>query len=225
MGPCLSKAGDGSGNASTGDMTNRTAPGDDDRSDVPAEMIPTSAKISSGTTEDRAKQASDPAVTKSTADDSRGAGWPPGDVQANPSESKTVSQDSVKISLGSVGQAKPEVDVSAAAGQRLSRLSTASDDSFTSEASTASRRDEPTKHTDSITKTSVKMGEQEYKQLNQYIIVKDLGRGVHAKVMLGLNAADNLLYAIKATNSNAAVAETAVRKEIAVLKSSSIPTC
>ena len=209
---------DGSGNASTGDMTNRTAPGDDDRSDVPAEMIPTSAKISSGTTEDRAKQTSDPAVTKSTADDSRGAGWPPGDGQAKPSESKTVSQDSVKISLGSVGQAKPEVDVSAAAGQRLSRLSTASDDSFTSEASTASRRDEPTKHTDSITKTSVKMGEQEYKQLNQYIIVKDLGRGVHAKVMLGLNAADNLLYAIKATNSNAAVAETAVRKEIAVLK-------
>ena len=116
---------DGSGNASTGDMTNRTAPGDDDRSDVPAEMIPTSAKISSGTTEDRAKQASDPAVTKSTADDSRGAGWPPGDGQAKPSESKTVSQESVKISLGSVGQAKPEVDVSAAAGQRLSRLSTA----------------------------------------------------------------------------------------------------
>ena len=89
---------------------------------------------------------------------------------------------------------------------------------FASEASTATRMDEPTKLTDSVVKSSVKMGEQEYKQFNQYIIVKDLGRGVHAKVLLGLNAADNLLYAIKATNSNAAVAETAVRKEIAVLK-------
>ena len=75
-----------------------------------------------------------------------------------------------------------------------------------------------TKHTDSITKSSVKMGEMEYRQFNQYLIIKDLGRGVHARVMLSLNTADNLLYAIKATNSNAAVAETAVRKEIAVLK-------
>ena len=35
---------------------------------------------------------------------------------------------------------------------------------------------------------------------------------------LGLNTADNKLYAVKATTSATAVAETAVRKEIAVLK-------
>lgn len=75
-----------------------------------------------------------------------------------------------------------------------------------------------TKHTDSVKKSSVKMGEVEYSQFNQYIIIKDLGRGVHARVMLALNTADNTLRAIKVTNGNAAVAETAVRKEIAVLK-------
>jgi [calcium/calmodulin-dependent protein kinase] kinase len=54
--------------------------------------------------------------------------------------------------------------------------------------------------------------------MNQYIIIKDLGRGVHAKVSLAFNTADNMLYAIKATNNNVVLAETAVRKEIAVLK-------
>ena len=64
----------------------------------------------------------------------------------------------------------------------------------------------------------MRLGDAEYNQLNQYIIIKDLGRGVHAKVTLGLNTADNKLYAVKATTSATAVAETAVRKEIAVLK-------
>jgi [calcium/calmodulin-dependent protein kinase] kinase len=58
----------------------------------------------------------------------------------------------------------------------------------------------------------------EYSQFNQYIIVKDLGVGVHAKVALGLHIQENLLYAIKVSHRNAAVAETAVRKEIAILK-------
>lgn len=109
-----------------------------------------------------------------------------------------------------------------APGSLRRRVSESIDSDFGSEhstsTSTSSRQYEVTKHTDSVTKSSVKMGEMEYSQFNQYIIIKDLGRGVHARVMLGLNTADNLLYAIKVTNSNAAVAETAVRKEIAVLK-------
>jgi len=82
----------------------------------------------------------------------------------------------------------------------------------------AVRQPEATKHTDSVTRSSVKMGETEYSQFNQYVLIKQLGRGAHAKVMLALNTADNVLYAIKVTNSSVLVAETAVRREIAVLK-------
>ena len=52
-------------------------------------------------------------------------------------------------------------------------------------------------HTNSVQLSSVLMGNVEYSQLNQYIIIKDLGRGAHALVKLALNTADNLLYAIK----------------------------
>mmetsp|Transcript_28971 Transcript_28971/g.71551 ORF Transcript_28971/g.71551 Transcript_28971/m.71551 type:complete len:832 (-) Transcript_28971:120-2615(-) len=104
-------------------------------------------------------------------------------------------------------------------GRRFSdNGSDAGSENSASTSSSSVRQYEVTKHTGSVTKSSVKMGEVEYSQFNQYIIIKDLGRGAHAKVMLGLNTADNLLYAIKVTNSRAAVAETAVRKEIAVLK-------
>ena len=87
-----------------------------------------------------------------------------------------------------------------------------------SETSSSSRRDMPTITTDKVTRYSVRVGEMEYSQFNQYIIVKDLGVGVHAKVALGLHIQENLLYAIKVSHRNAAVAETAVRKEIAILK-------
>ena len=204
----------GADDASTAGKAFRTAPGDDVRNNIPANTT-RSGEMTGGSTGITAKKAGDQAVI-SPADDSQKAGREPrGDGQANTSESEaqTTNEGGMKEATSTVGQIHLEVDEQT--GRRLSRLS---GDSFASEASTATRMDEPTKLTDSVVKSSVKMGEQEYKQLNQYIIVKDLGRGVHAKVLLGLNAADNLLYAIKATNSNAAVAETAVRKEIAVLK-------
>lgn len=123
-------------------------------------------------------------------------------------------------SQGSLDQVLQSLET--APGSLRHRVSESNDSDYGSEHSTStsssSRQYEATKHTDSVTKSSVRMGEMEYSQFNQYIIIKDLGRGVHARVMLGLNTADNLLYAIKVTNSNAAVAETAVRKEIAVLK-------
>ena len=133
------------------------------------------------------------------------------------------SQPSGGGSQASLGQVLHDVEASSSSTPTHAYRSSESNGSTASKtsesASTSTRQHfDVTKHTDSVTKSSVKMGETEYSQFNQYIIIKDLGRGVHAKVMLGLNTADNLLYAIKVTNNNAAVAETAVRKEIAVLK-------
>jgi [calcium/calmodulin-dependent protein kinase] kinase len=84
--------------------------------------------------------------------------------------------------------------------------------------SRVSHNSKNSKHTASVTTSSVSLDGSEYKKLNQYVIIKDLGRGVHAKVSLALNTGNNNLYAIKATNNNVVLAETAVRKEIAVLK-------
>ena len=84
--------------------------------------------------------------------------------------------------------------------------------------SNSSRSQRSAKHTASVTTSSVSHDGASYTQLNQYVIIKDLGRGVHAKVSLALNTANNNFYAVKATNNNAVLAETAVRKEIAVLK-------
>ena len=108
-------------------------------------------------------------------------------------------------------------------GTRSRRQSQRSDDascraSESSEAASTSSTTTGSSTSSKLTKASVRLGDAEYNQLNQYIIIKDLGRGVHAKVTLGLNTADNKLYAVKATTSATAVAETAVRKEIAVLK-------
>jgi hypothetical protein len=36
------------------------------------------------------------------------------------------------------------------------------------------RQHQSTKHTNSFTKSSIKMGEMEYSQFNQYVIIKDL---------------------------------------------------
>ena len=67
------------------------------------------------------------------------------------------------------------------------------------------------------------MDDKEHEQLNQYIMIKDLGRGAHAKVKLGLNKTDNNLYALKIRNERVRVSEAAVRKEIAILKKLSHP--
>lgn len=92
-------------------------------------------------------------------------------------------------------------------------------DTVSSLTSTSSRYSQSSaKHTASVTTSSVSLDGSEYKKLNQYVIIKDLGRGVHAKVSLALNTGNNNLYAVKATNNNVVLAETAVRKEIAVLK-------
>ncbi len=74
-----------------------------------------------------------------------------------------------------------------------------------------------TKITSTMTTTRVQMGDQSFNQLNQYILIKDLGRGAHSKVKLAMNQLDNHLYAIKWTDARANSLK-AVRKEIAVLK-------
>ena len=61
------------------------------------------------------------------------------------------------------------------------------------------------------------MGEQRFDALNQYILIKDLGRGSHSKVQLAMNQYDNVLYAVKWTDARVG-SRKATRKEIAVLK-------
>jgi len=86
-----------------------------------------------------------------------------------------------------------------------------------------SRRLGSFKLTPSVQKLSVMMDNKEHEQLNQYIMIKDLGRGAHAKVKLGINKTDNNLYALKIRNERVRVAESAVRKEIAIFKKLSHP--
>ena len=87
----------------------------------------------------------------------------------------------------------------------------------------ANRRLGSLKLTPSVQKLSIIMDDKEHEQLNQYIMIKDLGRGAHAKVKLGLNKTDNNLYALKIRNERVRVAEAAVRKEVAILKKLSHP--
>ena len=108
-------------------------------------------------------------------------------------------------------QTSTTADSSSTGSSRRESLDTVS-------SSNSSRSQRSAKHTASVTTSSVSHDGAHYKQLNQYVIIKDLGRGVHAKVSLALNTANNNFYAVKATNNNAVLAETAVRKEIAVLK-------
>ena len=108
-------------------------------------------------------------------------------------------------------QASTIADASSTNSSRRESLDTVS-------SSNSSWSQKSAKHTASVTTSSVSHDGAYYTQLNQYVIIKDLGRGVHAKVSLALNTADNNFYAVKATNNNAVLAETAVRKEIAVLK-------
>lgn len=63
----------------------------------------------------------------------------------------------------------------------------------------------------------VKVGKQRFDALNQYILIKDLGRGSHSKVQLAMNQYDNVLYAVKWTDARVG-SRKATRKEIAVLK-------
>ena len=71
----------------------------------------------------------------------------------------------------------------------------------------ANRRLGSLKLTPSVQKLSIIMDDKEHEQLNQYIMIKDLGRGAHAKVKLGLNKMDNNLYALKIRNERVRVAE------------------
>lgn len=75
----------------------------------------------------------------------------------------------------------------------------------------------PTKHTSKMTTKEVKLGTRSFDSLNEYILIKDLGRGSHSKVKLAMNQQDNSLYAVKWTHSRVGSLK-AVRKEIAVLK-------
>jgi [calcium/calmodulin-dependent protein kinase] kinase len=63
----------------------------------------------------------------------------------------------------------------------------------------------------------VTVGQQRFDALNQYILIKDLGRGSHSKVQLAMNQYDNVLYAVKWTDARVG-SRKATRKEIAVLK-------
>ena len=59
----------------------------------------------------------------------------------------------------------------------------------------------PTKHTSKMTTKEVKLGARSFDSLNEYILIKDLGRGSHSKVKLAMNQQDNRLYAVKWTHS------------------------
>ena len=134
----------GADDASTAGKAFRTAPGDDVRNNIPANTT-RSGEMTGGSTGITAKKAGDQAVI-SPADDSQKAGREPrGDGQANTSESEAqaTNEGGMKEATSTVGQIHLEVDEQT--GRRLSRLS---GDSFASEASTATRMDEPTKLTD-----------------------------------------------------------------------------
>jgi len=105
----------------------------------------------------------------------------------------------------------------------LSSTSSASSNVKTKPSPVTNRRVGSLVLTPSVQKLSIIMDDKEHEQLNQYIMIKDLGRGAHAKVKLGLNKTDNNLYALKIRNERVRVSEAAVRKEIAILKKLSHP--
>ena len=145
----------------------------------------------------------------------------------NNKRNKDSERDKKKKTSGSANNNEEENDRNSLSSNTGSSTSSTSSTNYNAQMKTppqvANRRLGSLKLTPSVQKLSIIMDDKEHEQLNQYIIIKDLGRGAHAKVKLGLNKMDNNLYALKIRNERVRVAEAAVRKEIAILKKLSHP--
>ena len=140
---------------------------------------------------------------------------------------KDSERDKKKKTSGSANNNEEENDRNSLSSNTGSSTPSTSSTNYNGQMKTppqvANRRLGSLKLTPSVQKLSIIMDDKEHEQLNQYIMIKDLGRGAHAKVKLGLNKMDNNLYALKIRNERVRVAEAAVRKEIAILKKLSHP--
>ena len=145
----------------------------------------------------------------------------------NNKRNKDSERDKKKKTSGSANNNEEENDRNSLSSNTGSSTSSTSSTNYNAQMKTppqvANRRLGSLKLTPSVQKLSIIMDDKEHEQLNQYIMIKDLGRGAHAKVKLGLNKMDNNLYALKIRNERVRVAEAAVRKEIAILKKLSHP--
>ena len=145
----------------------------------------------------------------------------------NNKRNKDSERDKKKKTSGSANNNEEENDRNLLSSNTGSSTSSTSSTNYNAQMKTppqvANRRLGSLKLTPSVQKLSIIMDDKEHEQLNQYIMIKDLGRGAHAKVKLGLNKMDNNLYALKIRNERVRVAEAAVRKEIAILKKLSHP--
>ena len=145
----------------------------------------------------------------------------------NNKRNKDSERDKKKKTSGSANNNEEENDRNSLSSNTGSSTSSNSSTNYNAQMKTppkvANRRLGSLKLTPSVQKLSIIMDDKEHEQLNQYIMIKDLGRGAHAKVKLGLNKMDNNLYALKIRNERVRVAEAAVRKEIAILKKLSHP--
>ena len=145
----------------------------------------------------------------------------------NNKRNKDSERDKKKKTSGSANNIEEENDRNSLSSNTGSSTSSNSSTNYNAQMKTppqvANRRLGSLKLTPSVQKLSIIMDDKEHEQLNQYIMIKDLGRGAHAKVKLGLNKMDNNLYALKIRNERVRVAEAAVRKEIAILKKLSHP--
>jgi [calcium/calmodulin-dependent protein kinase] kinase len=145
----------------------------------------------------------------------------------NNKRNKDSERDKKMKTSGSANNNEEENDRNSLSSNTGSSTSSTSSTNYNAQMKTppqvANRRLGSLKLTPSVQKLSIIMDDKEHEQLNQYIMIKDLGRGAHAKVKLGLNKMDNNLYALKIRNERVRVAEAAVRKEIAILKKLSHP--
>ncbi|KAL4446413.1 hypothetical protein ABPG74_001154 [Tetrahymena malaccensis] len=107
---------------------------------------------------------------------------------------------------------------------RSSRNSSASRDEFQISISSPLKNSSRVLHTNSIQKEINKEGQ---KQINQYTLIKELGRGACGKVKLGLDEINQKYYAIKVSNKNKlkkklisqkSNAFTLLEQEIAIMK-------
>ncbi|CAL6419685.1 unnamed protein product [Bathycoccus prasinos] len=129
----------------------------------------------------------------------------------NNKRNKDSERDKKKKTSGSANNNEEENDRNSLSSNTGSSTSSTSSTNYNAQMKTppqvANRRLGSLKLTPSVQKLSIIMDDKEHEQLNQYIMIKDLGRGAHAKIR----------------NERVRVAEAAVRKEIAILKKLSHP--
>ena len=113
----------------------------------------------------------------------------------NNKRNKDSERDKKKKTSGSANNNEEENDRNSLSSNTGSSNSSTSSTNYNAQMKTppqvANRRLGSLKLTPSVQKLSIIMDDKEHEQLNQYIMIKDLGRGAHAKVKLGLNKMDN----------------------------------